>query len=84
MFGKPKKKSVGVGKARSQKEADKTDAGLEKMYPLHSFPKTEVGAGWTAPKKAALRGTKRVQKGMGDAASGIKTDAEKDEERRGK
>jgi len=75
-FGKPKKRDIGVGKPRDEAERQKVNKTLKTDYGIEEA--------FAKPVDASMRRTKQIQKGMGDAAGGIKTDAEKEAERRRK
>jgi hypothetical protein len=77
MFGKPKRKPIGVGEPRDEAERQKVNATLLRDYGIKEAFAKPVNV-------IDLAGTRRVKKGMGSAASGIKTDWEKEEEKQKK
>jgi hypothetical protein len=68
-FGKPKKRPIGIGEPRSEAERQKVNKALKTDYGIEDAFKK--------PVDVRTRRTKTVQKAMGEAASGIKTDEEK-------
>ena len=78
MFGKPKKRAVKADAPATEYEKASAKQAMQDKYP-------QMGrADWGRPVAKTNARTLAIQRGMGDSAGGIKTDAEKDAERQAK